>query len=46
MKKTLIPLGLFLLVFAAGFIWLLSGTAPENAPDTEVTVDLTDQHIK
>lgn len=46
MKKLVVSLGFVLLIVGGGFVWLLSQSGPGNAPQDEVTVDLTDQIAK
>ena len=44
MKKTIMTLGLLLLVAIGGFIWLLKGAASENAPQTPIKIELPDNY--
>ena len=43
MKKFIVPLTVLVIAIAAGSFWLLSQTTPDKAPQTEVTIDLTDR---
>ena len=43
MKKFIVLLPVLLIAIAAVSFWLLSQTTPDNAPQTEVTIDLTDR---
>lgn len=46
MRKLGIGLGVVVFLFILGFIWLLSGASPENAPQEVVTIDLPDSYEK
>lgn len=44
MKKFGISIGVFALILAGVFVWLLSGASADNAPKDTVVIDLPDTY--
>lgn len=46
MKKAFIAIGLLVILFIGGFVWLLGEASPDNAPQEVQVIDLPDTFEK